>query len=153
MKRTLFFLGLAMLAGCNAATPPDRQPPAAPVSSEAPRATVEPAPSRESTAVLGLRPQYQKCVDDAAGVVPDTQACIGTEFTYQEQRLKSALERKLHGADAADAMATSDAQDAWRKAIDARCTWNGAEEGQGQRIEANACELEAIAARADELSR
>jgi uncharacterized protein YecT (DUF1311 family) len=150
MKRTIFCLGLAMLAGCNAATPPGRQPPAAPGSSEAPHATTEPVPSRGPTAALGLRPQYQKCVDDAAGVVPDTQTCIGVEFTYQEQRLKSALERKLHSSDAA---ATKSAQDAWRKATDARCTWNGAEEGQGQRIEANACELEAVAARADELSR
>lgn len=98
---------------------------------------------------LGLRPEYQRCVDTAAGVVPETQACIGAEFTYQEQRLKRVLDRKLSQPDATRVGA---AQASWRKTTDARCAWNAAEQGQGQRLEANACELEAIAARADELS-
>lgn len=147
MKRTMFAVSFVLLVGCNAATPTSSN--GTPAHVQQPQASA-PMSANQPVARLGLRPEYQKCVDAAAGVVPDTQACIGTEFTYQEQRLKSALERKLHQPDAA---AVSAAQDAWRKAVDARCSWNAAEEGQGQRLEANACELEAISARADELSR
>lgn len=148
MKRTMFSAGLVLLVGCNAATPPSHD--VAPAHVQHPQASAPPVSASQPVAPLGLRPEYQKCVDDAAGVVPDTQDCIGTEFTYQEQRMKSALERKLQQPDAA---AVSAAQAAWRKATDARCSWNAAEEGQGQRLEANACEFEAIAAGADELSR
>ncbi|AXK72832.1 DUF1311 domain-containing protein [Lysobacter sp. TY2-98] len=150
MKRTIFFVGLALLAGCSAATPPTSQVTPAPAQSGPSHTAATPPTPPSSGETLGLRPDYQKCVDDAAGVVPDTQACIGREFTYQEQRLQSALDRKLATSDAA---ATRAAQATWRKATDARCSWNAAEEGQGQRLEANACELEAMAARADELSR
>lgn len=149
MKCTAISAVLLLVAGCSAATPPANNRNAAahqpaPENASSRNATSEPA------APLGLRPEYQRCVDNAAGVVPDTQACIGVEFTYQEERLRAALDRKMHQADSGE---TSVAQAAWRKATDARCTWNAAEEGQGQRLEANACELEAIAARADELSK
>ncbi|GAB6194830.1 lysozyme inhibitor LprI family protein [Lysobacter xanthus] len=150
MNRTLLISVLALLVGCSAT-----EPSASLHGADTPRnaastgAREESAPTDRSGPTR-LRPQYQQCVDAAAGVVPDTQVCIGTEFTYQEQRLKAALNRKLREGDAAS---TSAAQAAWRKATDTRCSWNAAEEGQGQRLEANACELEAISARADELSQ
>lgn len=150
MTRATLFVGLLLLVGCSAATPPAHERNAAATQHEPAHVAADQPAANAPAAVLGLRPEYQRCVDTAAGAVPDTQACIGEEFTYQEERLKAALNRKH---DRADSIGTAAAQAQWRKATDTRCVWNAAEEGQGQRLEANACELEAIAARADELSR
>ena len=148
MKSTLVFVGL-LVAGCSVDAPSVSEHRAPVPQTELPTSIETQASVLGPSIPSGLRPQYQRCVDAAAGVVPDTQECIGVEFTYLEGRLAAALKRRLRGP---ESNATAKEQAAWRKTTDERCAWNAEEEGQGQRLEANACELEAIAARADQLS-
>ena len=150
MKSIPVFVGLLLLAGCGARTPPADENQAAATQREHPATTPARSAVTGPVGPSGLRTQYQQCVDAAAGVVPDTQQCIGDEFEYQQQRLAAVLKRRLGEPGSST---TAAEQAAWRTATDTRCAWNAEEEGQGQRLEANACELEAIAARADQLSR
>lgn len=100
----------------------------------------------------GLRSSYSACIERADAVIPATQACIDEEGGYQRARLARELEAaKQRHAEQAGAIQFQ--QTAWQADVDARCRWDEQTEGQQQRIEANMCSLEAIAARADELSR
>lgn len=88
-------------------------------------------------------------MDTTGGVVPETQACIAVRFTYQEQQLNRLLGRRRSKPDLKRAASV---QASWPTATDVGRTWNAADQGQVQRLKPNTCDLEAMAARADELS-
>ncbi|WP_133499041.1 lysozyme inhibitor LprI family protein [Cognatilysobacter terrigena] len=146
-----FALALCLTVGACSA-PPSVQP-ATSVGAAAPN---KPAASTSTPAVEafthGLRASYSACIDRAEAVIPATQACIEEEGAYQRDRLARALEAaKQKHADQAGAIQFQ--QTAWQADVDAKCKWDAGTEGQQQRIEANMCSLEAVAARADELNR
>ncbi|WP_181952590.1 lysozyme inhibitor LprI family protein [Vulcaniibacterium gelatinicum] len=110
-------------------------------------------PAQSAAAGSPLRAEYSVCLDEAAGATWAMQACIEAEFIHQQQRLDAAyraLETRL--SERARARLAAE-QDAWRAEKEARCRWNAEEEGQAQRLAANDCALEMIAARAAELER
>lgn len=98
-----------------------------------------------------LRSSFDECIKASGGVVPEMQACIESEFEYQDGRLDVAYQR-LQGVLAANEKAELELkQKQWLKERDAQCGWDADEEGQGQRLEANDCFLEMTSKRADEL--
>lgn len=112
-----------------------------------------PAAARPGDApALGFRPGYSECIDRADAAIPATQACIDAEGAYQRARLEHELDAaKKRRPDRVGAIQFQ--QTAWQSDVEAKCRWNAETEGQQQRIEANLCLVDAIAARADELSR
>jgi len=98
-----------------------------------------------------LRRSFEECIKASGGVAPEMQACIESEFEYQDGRLNVAYQR-LQGALAANEKAELELkQKQWLKERDAQCGWDADEEGQGQRLEANDCFLEMTSKRAAEL--
>ena len=98
-----------------------------------------------------LRSSFEECIKASGGVAPEMQACIESEFEYQDGRLNVAYQR-LQGALAANEKAELELkQKQWLKERDAQCGWDADEEGQGQRLEANDCFLEMTSKRAAEL--
>lgn len=98
-----------------------------------------------------LRNSFDECIKASGGVVPEMQACIESEFEYQDGRLNVAYQR-LQGALAANEKAELELkQKQWLKERDAQCGWDAEKGGQGQRLEANDCFLEMTSKRADEL--
>lgn len=98
-----------------------------------------------------LRSSFDECIKASGGVVPEMQACIESEFEYQDGRLNVAYQR-LQGALSVNEKAELELkQKQWLKERDAQCRWDADEEGQGQRLEANDCFLEMTSKRADEL--
>lgn len=105
--------------------------------------------TKEGTSML--RNSFDECIKASGGVVPEMQACIESEFEYQDGRLNAVYQR-LQGALAANEKAELELkQKQWLKERDAQCGWDADEEGQGQRLEANDCFLEMTSKRADEL--
>lgn len=99
-----------------------------------------------------LRPTFEACVAEAAGVTADTQSCIETEFLFHRKRLDSELERRRLSLDETGRRRLLEDQARWSAQLDARCAWDADEEGQAQRLEANLCLLEATAQRASGLA-
>lgn len=91
------------------------------------------------------------CVKAAAGVTPDTQACIEEEATHQQALLVDALSRARRSRDGSALAALDRAQSQWLARKDRECAWNARVQGQGQRLDANMCDLQAVADRAQAL--
>lgn len=98
-----------------------------------------------------LRSSFDECIKASGGVVPEMQACIESEFEYQDGRLDVAYQRLQGALSVNDKAELELKQKQWLKERDARCGWDANEEGQGQRLEANDCFLEMTSKRADEL--
>lgn len=167
MRRPLFLVAVMLLASCDRdagnAPAPAAEPLRSGTSSSTPMSPSPPQPSgptrdglavrpTESEATPGLRPSYVACLEAADAVVPAVQACIEAEGTHQQARLERALEAARQ-AKPGEAAALQYRQAAWQVDTDRRCAWDADTEGQQQRLEANMCSLEAVARRADELSR
>lgn len=97
------------------------------------------------------RSSFEECVKASGGVVPEMQACIESEFEYQEKRMNRAFEHLQKASTASAKVEFELKQKKWLEDSDAKCGWDADEEGQGQRLEANDCFLEMMSARADEL--
>ncbi|OHE84191.1 MAG: hypothetical protein A2579_13625 [Lysobacterales bacterium RIFOXYD1_FULL_69_11] len=74
------------------------------------------------------------------------QDCIAEESGYQQTRLKAAYDALV-----AEEASLQAEQANWLATRDEACTWDAEEEGQGQRLEANECQLTMTAERAREL--
>lgn len=98
-----------------------------------------------------LRSSFEECVKASGGVVPDMQACIESEFEYQDSRLNRAYANLLKSSTESVRTELEFGQKKWLVERDAKCGWDANEEGQGQRLEANDCFLEMTSRRADEL--
>ena len=140
MKRSLLLVpALLAVAACTAS----RDAPAA----AGPEATVtrtSPMTSAEDGPVL--RDSYALCIEQSGGVTPAMQDCIAEESDYQEARLKSAYDALV-----AEGASLETDQANWLATRDEACAWDAEEEGQGQRLEANECQLTMTAERAREL--
>ena len=93
-----------------------------------------------------LRDSYALCIEQSGGVTPAMQDCIAEESDYQEARLKAAYDARV----AEEASLQAD-QASWLVTRDEACAWDPEEEGQGQRLAANECQLTITAERAREL--
>jgi len=98
-----------------------------------------------------LRNSFDECIKASGGVVPEMQACIESEFEYQDGRLNVAYQRLREALGVNEKAELELKQKQWLKERDAQCGWDADEEGQGQRLEANDCFLEMTSKRADEL--
>ena len=140
MKRSLLLLpALLALAACTASrdAPADTGP-------EASATTPSPETVAERKGVL--RDSYALCIEQSGGVTPAMQDCIAEESDYQEARLKSAYEALV-----AQEVSLEAEQANWLVTRDEACAWDAEDEGQGQRLEANECQLTMTAERAREL--
>ena len=140
MKRSLLLLpALLALAACTASkdAPADTGP-------EASATTPSPETVAERKGVL--RDSYALCIEQSGGVTPAMQDCIAEESDYQEARLKSAYDALV-----AEGASLETDQANWLATRDEACAWDAEEEGQGQRLEANECQLTMTAERAREL--
>ena len=93
-----------------------------------------------------LRDSFALCIEQSGGVTPAMQDCIAEESDYQEARLKSAYEALV-----AQEVSLEAEQASWLVTRDDACAWDAEDEGQGQRLEANECQLTMTAERAREL--
>lgn len=98
-----------------------------------------------------LRSSFEECVKASGGVVPEMQACIESEFDYQDSRVSRAYEQLQRESTASVKAELELKHNKWLEERDAKCGWDADEEGQGQRLEANDCFLEMTSLRADEL--
>jgi uncharacterized protein YecT (DUF1311 family) len=118
------------------------------VSTASPADSMPPSvTSQDKTDAEGLRPSYDACLKAADAAMTATQACIATEFEYQDARLNrvyKALMARLSSAGQAKLHAEERKWIAYR---DSYCTDddNG---GQGYRLASNDCSLEQTAKRA-----
>lgn len=158
-RKILILVAGTLLAACS--QPPPRaastEPPSTPAPAASPAMSAPPslAPGQTPATVhAALRTDFERCVEAAAGITPATQACIETEATYQQARLTKALARARTRAGAGPARTALDREQGdWRARTDRDCAWDAATEGQGQRLDANMCDLQAVADRADALER
>ena len=160
-RYVLALVALTALAGCSKASDAGDAKVAATVAAEAPAAAevqdtppVVVAESGEATAAApeaALRASFKACVDAAGGVDAAMQACIGEEYGYQDTRLNAAYGalRKSLPADRMAALRTE--QRAWIAERDGDCAWDAKTEGSAQRLQANHCQMETTAKRADAL--
>ena len=140
MKRSLLLLpALLALAACTASkdAPADTGP-------EASATTPSPETVAERKGVL--RDSYALCIEQSGGVTPAMQDCIAEESDHQEARLESA-----YVALVAQEASLEAEQASWLVTRDDACAWDAEDEGQGQRLEANECQLTMTAERAREL--
>ena len=140
MKRSLLLLpALLALAACTASkdAPADTGPEASATT-----------PSQETVAERKgvLRDSYALCIEQSGGVTPAMQDCIAEESDHQEARLESA-----YAALVAQEVSLEAEQANWLATRDEACAWDAEDEGQGQRLEANECQLTMTAERAREL--
>ena len=159
-------LGLS-LAACQAKSP-EADTAVAPTAS--PPATAEPARAAPATTAADaddqdmppqrpddsynkatLRPQYATCVNSSGGETPALQACGDEELAWQEQRLEQAFMKIVDGPDGKDKDRLMDEQAAYMSDTNRYCSWNPAEDGQGQMLDAQSCRINRTANRADVL--
>ncbi|MBN5029086.1 DUF1311 domain-containing protein [Stenotrophomonas maltophilia] len=165
-------LGLG-LAACQAKSPEADTavaPAAAAPATASPPATAEPARAAPATTAADaddqdmppqrpddsynkatLRPQYATCVKSSGGETPALQACGDDELAWQEQRLEQAFMRIVDGPDSKDKDRLMDEQAAYMSDTNRYCSWNPAEDGQGQMLDAQSCRINRTANRADVL--
>ena len=98
-----------------------------------------------------LRPQYATCVNSSGGETPALQACGDEELAWQEQRLEQAFMKIVDGPDGKDKDRLMDEQAAYMSDTNRYCSWNPAEDGQGQMLDAQSCRINRTANRADVL--
>lgn len=140
MKRTLLlFPALLAVAACTASKD-------APAGAGPEASATHPSPGAASELGDVLRESYAFCIEQSGGVTPVMQDCIAEESEYQETRLESA-----YYALVAEEPSLQAEQADWLATRDQACAWDAENEGQGQRLEANECQLTMTAERAKEL--
>ena len=140
MKRSLLLLpALLALAACTA-------PRDAPADTGPEASATTPSPETVAEREDVLRDSYALCIEQSGGVTPAMQDCIAEESDYQETRLKAAYDALVAGEASLQAE-----QATWVATRDEACAWDAEAEGQGQRLEANECQLTMTAERAREL--
>lgn len=97
-----------------------------------------------------LRPPYDTCISAAAGVTPEMQDCIATEYAYQDGRLNKAYKALMAKLDEAEKNTLRDQQRKWIVERDEKCFYDP-DSGQAGRVDAAQCSLELTANRADAL--
>ncbi len=104
-----------------------------------------------ATSASALRASFKACADAAGGVDTAMQDCIGEEYDHQDSRLNAAY-GALRKSLPADRMTSLRAeQRAWIAERDGACAWDAKTEGSAQRLQANYCQMETTAKRADAL--
>ncbi len=98
-----------------------------------------------------LRPQYSACVDASDAVTPALQACGDEELAWQEHRMVEAFGKIADGPDGRFKDEVMDDQAAYMLDTKRHCSWNPAEDGQGQMLDAQSCRINRTANRADQL--
>lgn len=159
-RYALALLALTALAGCSKESDAGDAKVSVTVAGEAAPATeardAQPAAEAGSAvdpvdAPSTLRASFKTCVDAAGGVDAAMQECIGEEYGYQDVRLNAAY-GALRKSLPADRMASLRAeQRAWIVERDGSCAWDAKTEGSAQRLQANYCQMETTAKRADAL--
>ena len=82
---------------------------------------------------------------------PALQACGDEELAWQEQRLEQAFMKIVDGPDGKDKDRLMDEQAAYMSDTNRYCSWNPAEDGQAQMLDAQSCRINRTANRADVL--
>lgn len=98
-----------------------------------------------------LRPRYVACVKASDAVTPSLQACGDEELAWQERRMVEAFGKIADGPDGRFKDEVMDEQAAYMLDTKRHCTWNPAEDGQGQMLDAQSCRINRTANRADQL--
>lgn len=98
-----------------------------------------------------LRPRYAACVKASDAVTPELQACGDEELAWQERRMVEAFGKIADGPDGRFKDEVMDAQATYMLDTKRYCTWNPAEDGQGQMLDAQSCRINRTANRADQL--
>lgn len=168
MKQSKFIvlLAMAVLAGCRAQSPAlSIENSDAPkvhqagvnvdqLAASASRVAQAGAKRHDATSDNGLfRPSFDECVTDAAGVMPDTQACIEDEFEFHDARLQAVYYKQQLLLQGETLQSLKQAQEAWLAERQKECAWDPVHEGQGQRLDANYCNLRSTAMRANDLEK
>lgn len=154
--KTIVLLAMALIAGCRAQSPALSMQNSDALqgqqaSSGVPQSDVK---RHDATSDAGLfRPSFDECVTEAAGVTPDTQACIEGEFEFHDARLQAAYHKQEQLLQGESLQALNQAQAAWLAGREKNCAWDPMHEGQGQRLDANYCSLRSTAMRANDLEK
>ena len=162
--KTFAVLAVALIAACGGQSPAssiqnqdegagvtqdvldDNQP-----AAESPT-RVSGADGRDASPDAGLfRSSFDECVTKAEGVTPDTQACIESEFEFHDARLQLAYRKHSQSLEGEALRVANQAQEAWLAMREKECAWDAENEGQGQRLDANYCNLRSTAMRANQL--
>jgi len=107
-----------------------------------------PAQIEEAHAASSLfRPGFEECLDDAGGVTPDMQACIESEFVFQDAQLQASYNELQNSLEDEEKFALEASQKEWMTERETACVWEEETEGQAQRLEANLCHLRETAER------
>lgn len=140
MKRSLLLVpALLAVAACTASK-------GAPAGAGPEASATPPSPATAAEREEVLRDSYALCIEQSGGVTPAMQDCIAEESDYQETRLKAAYDALVAGEASLQAEQAN-----WLATRDEACAWDTEEEGQGQRLDANECQLAMTAERASEL--
>lgn len=101
---------------------------------------------------LGIRPEFDACVKQSHGSMPQQQDCAETELTYQDSRLNRAYKALLANLDDLDKHAAVEAQRAWLVYRDKDCAARAGRFGSdaGPATEST-CRMESTAYRAQQL--
>jgi uncharacterized protein YecT (DUF1311 family) len=102
-------------------------------------------------AAAALRASFKACIDAAGGVDAAMQACIGEEYGYQDTRLNAAYGALRKSLPAQRMASLRTEQRGWIAERDRNCAWDAKTEGSAQRLQANYCQMETTAKRADAL--
>jgi uncharacterized protein YecT (DUF1311 family) len=97
------------------------------------------------SAKIGLRSSFNKCIDVAAAVVPDTRECIASEYQYQDKRLNTVYKKLVASLNPGDQSKLRDEERHWIAYRDGRC------HKLEPQLEPENCELNATADRSAEL--
>lgn len=98
-----------------------------------------------------LRPGYSTCIDASGGNTFELEACGDEELGYHRDLVRKAVAAVSARPDSKDKDDWMDAQAAWVKQTDTNCSWDQANEGQGQMLDAQSCRINRFANRAREL--
>lgn len=154
--KTFAVLAFALIVGCGGQSPASSAQAVINDSQPVPEspAALPSAEERDGSPDAGLfRPGFDECVTKAEGVTPDTQTCIESEFEFHDARLQLAYQREMQSLEGEVLQAAKQAQEAWLAKRETECAWDAMNEGQGQRLEANYCNLRSTAMRANELEK
>lgn len=97
-----------------------------------------------------LRPSYQSCVEASQGVTLALNNCIGVEHAFQDKRLNTAYQQLRKSLPKAERLRLRDEERAWIAKRDKACAPE-ADGGTASLLDANQCQLDETAARAEAL--
>jgi uncharacterized protein YecT (DUF1311 family) len=100
-----------------------------------------------------FRPSFADCSDKSDGVTTALQACMETEYQYQEARLQAAYQTLLRSQSQNSRHKIEKSQADWFSGKEKSCAWDAVHGGQAQRLEADYCNLQSTTQRAIQLEQ